>query len=515
MAASSFLLRHPTACALATGVLLALAFPRPHFLLLAWVALAPLLAALVQKRARARLFFYGWLAGLVFFAGTCSWIYGVMRLHGHLSAPAAGGILLLLVAFMGLYFGLFSLMVGELARRWQLAALWAAPFVWVGVEWLRTYFPFGGFPWNLLGYAVAPEVGWIQPAAYVGVYGVSFLIVAVNALVAAAWMAPSRRRAVLLAVVALVLGGAAFRGRRLPPLPAGEPALLVQTNLPQTAYDPEWTAHHQDEMTQLEQLTREAARPEAGARPALILWPEIPVSLYFHRDPVVRGRLLQLAQATRSYLLVGIVDFREAGERLRPTNSAVLLAPDGSLVGQYDKIHLVPFGEYVPLGGGLGFLQPLTEEVSDFVPGREPAVLPAGESRLGVLICYEAVFPALVRESVARGASVLVNISNDGWFGGSAAPAQHLNMARVRAVETRRYLLRATNTGITAVVDPYGRLTALAPSDARTVLAAGFAPRREVSAYVRQGDWFAALCALVGVVALARKLFVTAVEGND
>jgi apolipoprotein N-acyltransferase len=293
--------------------------------------------------------------------------------------------------------------------------------------------------------------------------------------------------------------------------------VLVQTNLPQVEeFDPNWAATHSDELGALEELTRSFARAHAGGRPALILWPEIPVSLYFHDDPVVRARLVQLAQATRSYLLVGIVDFRPAERGARqPTNSVVLLAPDGGFVGQYDKIHLVPFGEYVPLGRWLAFLEPLTAEVSDFVPGRGPAVLPVGESRLGPLICYEAIFPGLVRQFVAEGADVLVNVSNDGWYGRSAALEQHLNLARVRAVENRRFLLRATNTGITAVVDPYGRLVAQAPVETRTVLVAGYAPRREPTPYTRHGDWFAALSALVAVAALARKSWVTAVEGNE
>ena len=153
--------------------------------------------------------------------------------------------------------------------------------------------------------------------------------------------------------------------------------------------------------------------------------------------------------------------------------------------------------------------------MSDFVPGREPAALPAGESRLGPLICYEAIFPGLVRRFAVEGADVLVNVSNDGWYGRSAALEQHLNLARVRAVENRRFLLRATNTGITAVVDPYGRIVAQAPAQTRTALGAGYAPRGEQSVYTRHGDWLAALCALVAVAALARKSWVTAVEGDE
>lgn len=509
-------LRHPAACALLSGLLLILSFPRAHLSVLAWVALAPLLLVLLPRRSRLRLFSYGWLTGVVFFAGTCYWVYDVMRIHGHLSVLAAGGVLALFVLFLALYLGAFALVVGELARRWQLGTLALSPFVWVGLEWLRTYFPFGGFPWNLLGYALAPHVGWIQPAAYTGIFGVSFLVVSVNALAAGCWQVPSRRRPALLAVVAFILAGAALLGRQLPLAPTTTQVLLVQTNLRQPEeYDAEWVAHHPDELAELEELTRQAARQHPTDRPGLIVWPEVPVSLYFHHDPLIRARLLELAQATRSYLLVGVVDLRRNPDGvLHPTNSAVLLSPAGEFIGQYDKIHLVPFGEYVPLRGWLGFLEPLTEEASDFLPGREQTMVGSEPGRLGTLICYEAIFPTLGRGFVEQGADVLINISNDGWFGRSAAAAQHLNMARVRAVETRRFLLRGTNTGITAVVDPYGRVVAEATPHTRTVLAASYAPRRGVTLYARHGDWFAALCALVTVAALARKFWVVAVEEN-
>ncbi|MFQ5695919.1 MAG: apolipoprotein N-acyltransferase, partial [Terriglobia bacterium] len=503
-------LRHATACALLSGLLLVLSFPHAHLDLLAWVALAPLLAALVYRRSRRRNFFLGYLTGVVFLAGTCPWIYHVMRHFGHLGAAAAAGVLAAFVLGLAVHFGLFSLAVGELARRWQVRALWAAPLAWVAMEWLRAWVPFGGFPWNLLGYAVAPRVGWIQPAAYAGIYGVSFLLAGVSALVAWCWLAPSRRRAAALAAVAVVLTLAELGAQGLPPAPVSERVLLVQANLPQQEeFDPRWLEHHADVLADLEQRTREAAVEHAAGRPALILWPEVPVSIYFNHDPVLRARLLQLAQATRSNLLVGIVDYRPGeGGKLHPRNSAVLLSPAGSLLGQYDKIHLVPFGEYVPWPGGRGFLGRLVEEVSDFRPGEDFTLMPAEQGPLAVFICFEAVFPSLVREFAGRGARVLVNISNDGWYGSSAAGAQHLNMARVRAVETRRFLLRATNTGITAVVDPLGRIAARAPRDTRTVLVAGYAPREGASFYVRYGDWLPAVCALASAALVGRKLWM-------
>lgn len=507
--------QNPTACALLTGLLLVLAFPRAHLTLLGFVALAPLLAALTYPRSRFHAFWLGYLAGLAFFAGTCYWIYSVMRTFGHLSVLTAAGVLLLFTLCFAIFLGLFSFVVGELARRWQFLALAAAPFAWVAIEWLRTYIFFDGFPWNLLGYAVAPHIGWIQHAAYVGVYGISFMLAAISALVAGTWRAPSRRGAVALAILAAVLLVTDFWGRRLPPVAADNDVILIQTDLPQQEeFDPYWANRNTPELDQLDNLTIQATRLQNSSSPPLILWPEVPVSFYFHHDATIRDRFLHLAQATGSYLLLGIVDYRTGDDgKTHVLNSAVLLSPRGEFVGQYDKIHLVPFGEYLPLARWLRSLGPLVEEVSEFQPGDRQVLLPTGQGRLTVAICYEAIFPGPVREAVERGAGVLVNISNDGWYGRSAAAAQHLNIVRLRAVETRRFLLRATNTGITAVVDPLGRIVAQAPPFERAALPASFSYRSEQSYYTRNGDWFAALCALLTIALLARKLWVDAVEG--
>ncbi len=371
-----------------------------------------------------------------------------------------------------------------------------------------------GLPWNLLGYALADRPRLIQLASLTGIYGVSFLLVVVNTAVAGVLLVRTRRALLVAAATLLLVGAIVLAGARLPEVPRISSAVLVQTNLPQlSSYEPNWVANHQSELSELYQLTLKTVEEQA-TRPALVLWPEVPAPLYFHHDPQLRAQLMALAQTTRTYVLVGVIDYRkDRAGRDRPYNSAVLLAPSGELVGQYDKIHLVPFGEYVPWKPLLGWTGHLVAEVSDFAPGTSKTLLTAGQLRTAVVICYEAIFPALVREFVVRGADVIVNISNDGWFGRSAAPAQHFNMARVRAVETRRFLLRATNTGITAVIDPYGRVVARAPTNARTVLLAGFAPGHEQTLYVGYGDWFALLCSVVALAALARTLWLNAVEG--
>lgn len=500
---------------LLSGALLIGCFPKPQVMLLAAFALVPLMLVLSFERQRRWLFLYGYATGGVFLVGSFYWLQNVMVTYGRLSAPLAAGVLAALVAVFALFFALFSLWVGELARRNRGVALALAPFVWVAVELLRTHL-ITGLPWNLLGYALADRPRLIQSASLTGIYGISFLLVVVNTAIAGVLLARTRRALLLGTATLLLVGAIILAGPHLLEVPSTSTAVLVQTNLPQlSSYEPNWVTNHQRELSELYHLTLKAVEEQA-ARPALVLWPEVPAPLYFHHDPRLRAQLMALAQATRAYVLVGIIAYhKDATGRDRPYNSVVLLAPSGELVGQYDKIHLVPFGEYVPWKPLFGGMRRLVAEVSDFAPGTNKTLLTVGGVRAAVVICYEAIFPALVRDFVVRGADVLVNISNDGWFGRTAAPVQHFNMARVRAVETRRFLLRATNTGITAVIDPYGRVVARAPTGVRTVLVAGFAPCYEQTLYVRYGDWFALLCLVVALAALARTLWLNAVEGTS
>jgi apolipoprotein N-acyltransferase len=448
-----------------------------------------------------------------------------MREYGQLSVMAAGWVFLVFLLGFAAFVAVFALLAGELSHRWHLNALYLFPFVWVAMEWGRSFIPFGGFIWNPLGNALVDYPGWTQPATFTGVYGLSFIVATVNAAVAGFWLAPSRRKGWQLGAVAVVLALTAFLGTKLPMIPQTHNVVLVQPNLPQQlSPDPEWSARNRAELVQLEKLTSDVVRGLTPTHPPLVIWPELPVALYYHQDPVLRARFAELTQSMQSYFITGIVDFHpdrsvsmeEGAEAKRfPYNSAVLLSPDGAFVGQYDKIHLVPFGEYLPWANVLGLAGSLVQEVGGFHSGETWSVWPIGDGRVSVFICYEAIFPGQVRKFVDRGATVLVNISNDGWFGDSAAPAQHLNMARMRAVEAGRFLLRSTNTGLTATVDPYGRVLAKAPQHQRSVLAAGFAHLREKTFYVRYGDWFTALCSIVMVGALVRRYWLDAVEADE
>ena len=252
-------------------------------------------------------------------------------------------------------------------------------------------------------------------------------------------------------------------------------------------------------------------RPEHSApgTPGLILWPESPAP-FFATDLHVRSTLANMARATDSYIIAGTLGIEHAGDPARQPdiyNSASVIAPNGAWTGRYDKIHLVPFGEYVPFEKLFSFASGLTHQVGTFARGKSRMPLQVGDAQVGTFICYEAIFPDEVRQFARNGAELFVNISNDGWYGEGGAPWQHLNMARMRAVENDRWLLRDTNTGITAVIDPFGRVVAEAPRNQRTQLQAAYSLVETTTFYTRHGDWFPLLCAIITLLGLLLRVF--------
>ncbi len=512
--------------ALASGLLQVLVFPRPSLDWLGWVALAPLVVAILRGQAaanpespgpagrdlpatsRSAGFLLGYACGIVWYGGSCFWVFHVMHTYGGLAAPVSAALLVLFCLYLGLYHGLFGFLLALAARHSLRRALLLAPFLWVAVELARARIT--GFPWDLLGTAQVGNIPLSRFAMVTGVYGMSFAIALVNTALAAAFLVPPlRRRRLLLAALAaagLLQAGNLYQP---PSLPTERVATLVQPNLP--ILEPEaWTSEFFDHtLGELSRLSLPPARAATPGGPGLIVWPESPAP-FFVTDMRFRHAVSQLATATNAYVLAGSLGTRTAGSQPGGTatgapellNSAALVAPSGAWVARYDKVHLVPFGEYVPFKRLLGFAEKLTREVGDFGRGREQTPLDLGAYKIGAFICYESIFPDEVRQFALRGAQVFVNISNDGWFGESGAPGQHLNMARMRAIENRRWLLRATNTGITAAIDPLGRVVARAPRNQRIALQAPYAPIAELTFYTRHGDWFAWTCVVISLLGL-------------
>lgn len=435
-----------------------------------------------------RAFLLGLVAGSVAFAGTLYWTADVMVIFGDLPRPLAVPLSLLLVAYLALYPALAAWGVAAAVRRWGLSALWVAPLVWVASEYGRGTW-LTGFPWVLLGYSQATVLPVAQVASLFGVYGVSALVVAFNAALARALLERGPRRiaapVVALALVGAVVAWGQLRIGRGDLTRAGQPLRvgIAQGNVPQgQKWDP---AFGSGILHTYLRLTHEAAG--RGAR--LVVWPESATPFFFEEEPAGRRAVQDVARQTGAWLLFGS-DQVERSSPPRYYNSAFLVAPDGRQVAAYRKMQLVPFGEYVPLRALLFFVAPLVESVSDFTAGREQTLLPLDGRLVSTAICYEAVFPSLARSAVARGSQLLTTITNDAWYGRSSAPFQHFEQASLRAIEQGRYLVRAANTGVSGIVDPYGRVVMRSALFEPAVLVGSVRLLEGRTVYSRIGDVF-------------------------
>jgi len=472
-------------------------------------------------------FVLGYLCGILWFAGTCYWIFDTMHRYGGLPIPAAMLALGLFCMYVGLYHGMFGLLLALVAGSSEVAgstlsvrrALVAAPFLWVAVELARTRIT--AFPWELLGYSQTANFALTRIATLTGVYGLSFEILLVNSVFAAAFLAsrgPRKRLLAAACVAAVILQAGQWLAP--PPVTADRTALLVQPNIP-ILEGARWTKEYFQET--LRDLTAVSLHPAAGESSAgtsvsdhrfdLIVWPESPAPFYTN-DPMFRDAVSALARQSDTWVVAGAIGimpaFNRGGGGSQIFNSAALVTPQGEWVGRYDKVHLVPFGEYLPFPQLFAFAGGLTKEVGEFQRGTSHAGLDAGGQRLGTFICYESIFPDEVRQGPLQGAQVLVNISNDGWYGDSGAWKQHLQQTEMRAIENDRWLLSATNTGKTASIDPFGRIAASTDRKIRTALVAPYALVSGTTFYTRHGDWFAYLCAIISAGALiARYAFST------
>jgi len=492
---------------LASGVLGALAFPKTGWSLLAWVWLVPSLWSGAARTPR-RALIDGWLAGTTFYVVLLRWLDHTFLHYSAIPWPVTWLPIALLAAYCGLYVGLVGGAVawlrGPLGTGWALVL---APLLWVTGEWLRGHL-MGGFPWGLLGYSQSAQLIIIQIAELGGVYAVSLLIVAVNAALTALLAIGPRRASPGLAAATLLLVACGGFGLHALAAETGTSATgrsvevaVIQPSVEQTMkWDP---ARHVQILDLYERLTREAAL----ARPAVILWPETATTIFLRGDQPLLERLARLSGEIGVPILVGSLDRRE-GPTGQFLNSAFLLTGQG-ITAKYDKIHLVPFGEYVPLAGLLGFVRGWAEFISEFGVGETETVFPLPGAPFGTVICYEVIFPELFRGFVVGGASFMANITNDAWFGETSGPWQHLGTLPLRAVEHRVAIARAANTGVSAFVEPTGRIGPILPLLDRGVLVRRLPLRSRVTLYTRLGDWVvyasAALSAAAAGIAYFRR----------
>jgi apolipoprotein N-acyltransferase len=503
----------------------------------AWFALVPLLCALLSVAASGhprplrRAFLVAYFCGFLWYAGNCYWVRDTMLRYGDMPPGAPTLLLMGFSLVLGLYFGLFGLCVMLVRQATGSArlALASAPLFWAALELAASRIT--SVPWDQLGYSQVDNALVNQLAPWTGVYGISFLLVAANALLAGGLLLSRREGQRLWAVAGavLLLAGAAGIYVAPPRPPATATAVLIQPNLDVAADNawsgPEWDRHIAEMarlagqncktyiagIPQTNAPSGEVVCPPWPTHPDLVVWPESPAP-FVESDARFQQALLSLAHQTQSPLFVGSLgtEFVAEQQQWNDFNSALVVSANGARVGRYDKIHLVPFGEYIPFKDLLFFAHKLTGRVSSFTRGEDRKVFRLGSQngvahRYGVFICYESVFADEVREFAQLGAEVLVNISDDGWYGDTSAPWQHLNMARMRAIENRRWILRDTNNGVTASIDPYGRVRQSIPRHQVDALPAGYGFRDDITFYTAHGDVFAWACAILalGVVGWA------------
>jgi len=487
-----------------SAVLLILSFPDFNLWPLAWCALAPLLVVIAINKGRWRPFFLGWVFGTVFFYGSCYWLTYSMIHTGGISPWIAFPLLLPGAVLLGIFPGVFGLFMARSIRKWGASALFVAPLGWSALEWLRLEVT--GQLWNALGYSQAFHPSMIGSAGWGGVYAVGAAIVFVNSAIAFALLRRTKRTLWRSAVAVLLMSVATLTVNILMSFSAGEfiteknteaVVVAIQPNVPMDL------AKSNDDMKLLTErhleMTEAALKQiQNGTEPRLVIWPESPMNFAYGGDEQLRSALASFAQQHRVSILL---NSQEIAPNDGIYNSAVLINEQGKLVAQYDKIRLLPFGEYVPLPNwvpGAGLIRAI---VGDFTAGTNYRLMPVGNLRAGVFICIESAYPSIARRFTNEGADVLINISNDGYLGPTAVMRQHLANAVFRAVENGRPLLSVTNTGITAFITPEGETR-----DAT----AGFKPEVRIwslspppgqrTFYTKHGDVFVISCAVLSLL---------------
>lgn len=492
-----------------SGILLVLCYPTIDLFPLAWIALVPFLLSLYNKKPEEA-FQAGLFLGIPYFFGTQYWIYHSINHYGGVPFIVSLVIVFLLCLYLSLYTGLFALLFSINFKSFCLPAPFFAPFLWVALEFLRSYV-FTGFPWSSIGYSQYKFLSIIQVADITGIYGVSFLVVAVNDAIAEIFLIkrriremplfPLSRTVIGLCLLLLFVSTTFIYGQwRLSQERPGASlrASVIQGNIEQ---DRKWDPTYQDAVMQ---TYRDLSLKAVSSSPTIVIWPETSVPFFFGTDRENTEKLTYFQNKLDAYLLFGSVLVKKKEEkRDLLSNSALLLDKTGKISYIYDKIHLVPFGEYVPLQNFFFFIDKLVVGIGDYIQGDHYVIAETPFGGFATLICYEVIFPGLVRKFYLKGGDFIVNITNDAWFGKTIGPYQHFSMAVFRAVENRKPLIRAANTGISGFIDSNGRVLSKTNLFHQTILTNDIKTDGTKSFYTKYGDLFSYLCMVFSILLLA------------
>jgi len=489
-----------------SGFMLTGAFPKMGLDWLAWFALIPLLLA-IKNLSFKKSFHLGLLTGYIHFLTLVYWLVYTMQTYGNLPLYVSIPVLFLLCSFMALYVGFFAAFLTYLASS-ALVFVLMLPVLWVAFEYLRSCL-FTGFPWELLGYSQVKHLALIQVADICGVYGVSFFIAFINGalfmillfLLHGDWHGtyPTKRFTKITVLVSIFLVAVVFwygkwRIEIVDQMISQAPSkriAVVQGNIDQAV---KWNPAFQISTTKKYIRLSVSVKEQ---KPDLVVWPETATPFFFLHNIQLSKAILDGIKETEANFLIGSPAFRQKEKKEEYYNRAYLLDAQGKVKGKYDKAHLVPYGEYIPLKKWLPFVGKIVQAVGDFQPGQKGASIKWGPYRLGVQICYEIIFPALSRAMVQNDASLLVNITNDAWYGRSSMPYQHFSMAVFRALENRRALVRSANTGISGFIDPVGRVISHTELFQDTVSDHAVPLLTTKSLYTRFGDLLPLTCLVI------------------
>jgi apolipoprotein N-acyltransferase len=494
---------------LVSGTALIFCFPYFNYSPLAFIALVPFLVSLCGRSGRGA-FVSGFFMGLVFIFGTNYWVYHSISKYGGVNIVTSLLIVLLLSMYLSLYTGLFATLFVSRIKNTSLPAMFLAPVLWVVIEYIRSLV-LTGLPYSLIGYTQHGFLRLIQISDITGVYGVSFIVIAVNGAIADFFILKQRVSEkplfhksptligyflLAMALTATLLYGSHRLGEAQGPDTVK--TVIIQPNIDQNM---KWDPRYQDSVLgSLEDLTRESIINGAD----IVIWPETALPFYYIRDKKNTRRLRSFVRSIRTPLLTGTITVNESKEKkITLGNSSILLHRNGRETFRYNKIHLVPFGEYVPLKNILGFIDKLVVGIGDYIPGKSFSTAKTNDNRFASIICYEVAFPSLVRKFFKNKADFLVIMTNDAWFGRTTGPYHHFAMSVFRAIENRKPVLRAANTGISGVIDSYGRVRQRTSIFTKTTVVDSVSTDNRTSIYSRFGDLFIYLCSIITIILMA------------